>query len=181
MTIRYSIDENDFLIHQLYTASKSKRIKNKRLRSQFVVPIIYILFGLYGYMTDRPVLMAIFIAFAVLWLLLYPFWERKRYVNHYKNFIKENYKNRFDKIGTITFSDEFIITKEEENESKISTKEIEKITELKPLVLVKLKDGQSLILSKDKIGEIDKLIDNLKELAIKLRIDYNIEENWEWR
>lgn len=181
MTINYSIDENDFLTYQLYTASKSERIKKKRQRNKLMVPIFYILLGLYGYFTDRPIVMIIFWSIAVLWFCFYPLYERNRYRNYYKDLIKENYKGRLGQTGTLHFSEDFMLAIEDENESKISTKEIEQFIEISSAVFIKLKSGIFLILPKNKIPQFEQLKSYLMELAEGLNVDYAIEENWEWK
>lgn len=60
MTIEYKIDETDFLIHQLFVASKSERIQKKRQRSKVKLPLIYIAFGLIFLFQDKVSLAIIF-------------------------------------------------------------------------------------------------------------------------
>jgi hypothetical protein len=42
MTLTYSLDNNDYLQHQLYLASKSKRIKNKRFKSWIATTMFFL-------------------------------------------------------------------------------------------------------------------------------------------
>lgn len=181
MTINFKIEKNDFLIHQLYLASKSQRIKKKRLRSRVLVPIIYIGLGLVFLYGNNYFPMSLVFTFSILWFLFYPVWERKRYINYYKEFIEENYKERLGRISVLTFENDFIDVKEDGIESKIATKEIEEIVEIPSLLLIRFKTGQSFVLPKDKISDLDKLRERLKELTTYLNIKYTIEEKWEWK
>lgn len=181
MTINYYLDKDDFLNYQLYTASQSERVKKKRLRGRMVLPVIYLLFALLGFSTHRHGMMIGALIVAILWYFLYPLWDRKRYIRHYEQFIEAHRKEREGKKATLTFSDDFIYAVEGEMESKIPATEIEEITEINPNIFIKLKSGQSLILSKNKISEVAALTLFLKAFAEQRGINYFLEENWTWR
>ncbi|MEO6305817.1 MAG: YcxB family protein [Bacteroidia bacterium] len=118
---------------------------------------------------------------AIFWFFYYPYRERQRYIEHYKNFLNERYKNDLERVITLEINNDFILSKTEGNESKILTKEIEEINEIPTLILLKLKTGDSYVLPKSKIKEIDQLKLRLKELAVFLKIKYNHDENWKWK
>ncbi|GAA4125836.1 hypothetical protein [Flavobacterium chungbukense] len=76
MLISYQLDENDFLQYQLYTASKSERIKKKRLKSKIVIPIIYgliIAFDLYKGNTNSAI---VFLVMGILWFFFTLFGKK---------------------------------------------------------------------------------------------------------
>lgn len=180
MTVDFKIEENDFLTHQLYIASRSQKIKKKRLRSKLIVPLIYVGFGLMCLYEGNYFVMSIFIIFGFLWFLFYPIWERKHYVNHYKGFIRENYKERLGRTSILKFANDFIDVKEDGSESKIATREIEEIVEIPSLILIRFKIGHSFVIPKDKITDLNVFREKLKELAVYLNISYVLEENWKW-
>lgn len=181
MTIDYKIGENDFLTHQLFLASKSDRIKKKRQRNKILVPLIYAALGLFFLFENKFLMTLIFFMVGLLWFFIYPLWERRHYINHYKGFIKENYKDRIGKMGTLVLNNDFILAKDSGSESKILTSELELINEIPSSIIIRIKGGQSLLLPKDKIPDIKTVIITLQELATILNIKYDIDENWEWR
>ena len=181
MTIDFSIDEKDFLTNQLYMASKSDRIRKKRKRNRIILPLIYVAFGILFLFTDKLPLTIIFLIIGLLWYIVYPIYEKRYYIKHYQGFIKDNYKERIGKTSSLEINDDFIIGKDSGSESKILTKELEEINEIPTTIFVKLKTGQSLILPKNKIKNIDLLIIRLKQLASSLNIPYNLDEKWEWK
>lgn len=181
MTIDYKIDENDFMTHQLFLASKSERIKKKRRRNKINLPLFYFAVGLLSLFLDKISMTIIFFIIGLLLFLIYPLWERFHYIKHYKGFIKENYKDRIGRIATLEFSNDFILAKDEGSESKISTTELEEICEIPTTIFVRLKGGQSIILPKDKIANFDNVKTRLKELATYLQIKYETDEKWEWK
>lgn len=79
------------------------------------------------------------------------------------------------------FNNEYILAKDNGNESKVLTTEIEEICEIPTTIFVRLKGGQSFILPKDKITDFDKVKVRLKELADHLKIKYINEEKWNWK
>jgi hypothetical protein len=180
MTLQYTLDENDFLTHQLFIASKSKQISRKRKRSRIVIPVAYGAFAMLFYTQGRYELMAIFFLIAVLWFFIYPSWERKKYVKHYQNFIAENYKIRIGRMTSVALNNDQFITKDNGGESKILTTETDEIIEISTLILIRLKSGQSLIIPKLKIDNIEEVRSFLKSLADSLKINYCIKEDWKW-
>jgi hypothetical protein len=124
MTINYKIDRNDLLLHQLFLASKSERIKKKRQRNKWGVLVVYFFFGSLFLFDHSFTLGIIFFIIGLLWFFMYPIRERKRYIKHYEDFIEENYKERFDRMVSLEFSNDFIIAKDSGSESKILTTEI---------------------------------------------------------
>lgn len=181
MTIEYKIDENDFLTHQLFLASKSDRIKKKRRRSKVIVPLIYVVFGFLFLFESNYIMTIAFFVIGLLWFLIYPLWERRHYIKHYQGFIKETYKDRLGRTTTLEFSNDFILANDNGSESRILTKEIDEISEIQSTIFVRLKDGQSFILPKNKITSLDIVTRRLKELADFLKIKYVVDDKWEWK
>lgn len=182
MTIEYKLDENDFLTHQLYIASTSERIRKKRQRNRVIVPLTYFVIGLFLYiLEDKLGLLITFFIIAIIWYIVYPIWERRHYIGHYRGFIKENYKDRIGRTATLEFTNDFILAKDNGSESKVLTTELEEIIEIPTTILLRLKGGQSIILPKEKISSIDILTTKLKELASHLKIRYKLDDNWKWK
>ena len=182
MIISYQLNANDFLQYQLYTASKSDRIKKKRRRNKIIIPLIYIAvaaFYLYSNDTQGAI---IFFSLGFLCFFLYSFWERRHYIKNYESFIKENYKNRFHKTIVLEIDQDFISSKDiSGSEIKIATSEIEEINEISSSLFIQLNIGNSLILPKDKIQNINEMIPFLRQLANSLNVKYNIENYWKWK
>ncbi|MEI6823797.1 MAG: YcxB family protein [Bacteroidota bacterium] len=181
MEIEYYYDENDLLTYQLYVASKSEIINKRRQKTKIHIPIINFVFGLTFLITGHWIFSITLIAIAILWYFLIPLRDKRNIARSYKNWNKKNAKDKFGINNILEFNNDFILTKYNGNESKVLTKEIDKIDEISTNIFIKLKSGQVYILPKDKINDINLLISYLKELAIYLNIKYNIEENWEWK
>jgi hypothetical protein len=181
MKLQYSLDEEDFLSHQLYMASKSERIQKKRMRNKWIVPGIYFVFGLFFLKDSLYTLSSVFILFSIFWVFLYPVWERKRYRKHYLNFIQDNYSERVGKTTILEFTESSILAKTDSSEAKVSVSEIKGIIELKDCIFVHLKSGSSYIIPKNKISNSKEVKHYLEDLSKKLEINYTKELNWEWK
>lgn len=181
MKIQFSIGENDFLAHQLYVASKSESIRKKRIRSRWLVPMLYLGFGALLLTDKKAVVSMLFFGFAILWYILYPMWEKQRYVKHYRNFIRENYKDRLGKTATLEFNHTQLHAIDSGSESTIQCTEIEEIVEIPTNIFLRLKGAQSIILPKNIIDGMQSDIAALKALAHQLNIPYRKELQWKWK
>lgn len=181
MTLKYSLDLNDYLQFQLYTASKSKRIKNKRIKSLLIVMGIFLMLAVLFFQKEERVLMYYFIGCSVLSLIFYPLYLRNHYKKHYQRFIAENYKFRFDEECVITFNENLIQTIDRTGESKVKISEIEEIAEINGYFYLKMKTGGALIISKLKIENPERVKEYLNSLANGLGVRYVIEPNWKWK
>jgi hypothetical protein len=178
-----SLDENDYLTYQLYIASKTRRIRNARLRGWILAPVMFLGLAYLFFESSNVVLGYYFLVLSGISVVLYPFYSRWRYKSHYKKFIAENYKNRFGEPCTIEINEDFITTKDRTGEAKINAEEVEVINEIKDFYFVKMKSGASLIISKIKTDphELESLVEKLKDLRDKRGIQHNIELDWRWR
>ncbi|HEY0262049.1 MAG TPA: hypothetical protein VGB95_03425 [Chitinophagales bacterium] len=181
-SVTFQLDENDFLTSLLFLASKSDQIKKIRQRNKIVIPLLYVglglLLGLWG--SDIGFLVT-FLVVGFLWFLLYPLWEKRRYVNHYKQYIQETYKERIGKNMTVEFNNEFVVARDSGSETKTLTTVLDEINEISSLIILRMKSGQTFILPKDKIMNVDSVIVELKDLAACLKIQYIVDEKWEWK
>lgn len=110
MKITYQLEQKDFLIHQLYLASQSLSIKKKRIKNKVIPPFIYTVFGVICYLKTNNIWILIgFLILSILWLMFYPIWERKHYIQHYQNFIHENYQTRFNQIVSLDLGERICI------------------------------------------------------------------------
>ncbi|WP_185146634.1 YcxB family protein [Chryseobacterium sp.] len=181
MTLQFSLDETDYLNYQLFTASKSRNIIKKRQRNRFLLPVFFIVLGLFPRFDLTERFAQIYILIALLWLLLYPLWEKKMYINHFKKHITEHHKNNFGRTSTLEFEERAIIAKDENSESKISFNEFEQIDEVPSAIYIKLKSGQSIILPKKSANNIDEIKVFLRNLSNDIKIKYIDDNEWKWK
>ena len=155
MKLTYSLNLNDFLQYQLYTASRNRIIKNQRLRGYiffilFLITLSFISFSDY----EKPTFFVTLLIAAVL-LCIYPLYVRRYYYNHYKKSANENFKNKAEKEGNLSINDDYILLWDE--------------------------TGESIIFPKNKIENFDALQERLNALAEKYNLIQTKDLNWKWR
>ena len=181
MEIQYSLNENDFLEHQLYTASKTERIIKQRRRSWLIVTLSLFTLSLL-FLTNEPKFLFIyFLCFAIVTLLFYTIYQRNHYKKHYLNFIKETYKNRFNEIALLRFNENFIEMNDFTGETKINYTVLEEINEIKDYFFIKLKTVSSIIIPKSKIESMDSFLIEINKISKKYNLKNNVELNWKWK
>ncbi len=181
MTITYSLSENDFLTHQLYGASMSERIMKKRRRTRLIAPLAYVLIGLFYLIVSRQAAAIFLFVTAILWYLIYPLWERRRYVRHYQAYIRENFRDRIGKPLKLTIGEEDLFAEEGDIESKMPLSELGSMIEISEAIYLKLKTGEAIVLPKSQMENLGALKEKLKSLAAKLDIPYVLNDEWQWR
>jgi hypothetical protein len=178
-----TLDENDYLTYQLYTASKAPRIKKARTRGWIITTLASLCMAYLFFENYNDLLAYYFLIAAGVSLIFHPLYSRWRYKRHYRKYIEDNYKNRIGQECALEITDDVIITKDKTGEGRINTTEVEEINEIKDFYFIKIKTGVSLIIPKLKTDTKDlAVIENgLKQLAEKKGIKWNVELNWKWR
>ncbi len=178
MRLNYHLSNSDFLEYQLYSSSKSKLHTKKRFRSRVLLPLIYLVFGLYIYnKNENSTLALIFVGIAVLWFFLYPIYSKWRFKKHFQKHVEENYKNRINKPVEINFEENSLSTKDFTSESKINGAELKELIETKNHFFIKLTTDLSLIIPKEAVENKTEF----KQRVIGLGAEYVNELNWEWK
>lgn len=180
MQLQYSLDENDYLQYQLYAASKSKNIKAQRTRT-FIILIITFLILSYMIFSTADMMFDPLIIFFALLLILYKVYEKKRYSNHYRKNIAENYKERFGLISKLTFEENQVIEESKLGESKINYESLSQINEIQDYYFLKLITGQSLIIPKKIIPNQRDFTFKLEEIKDRFNLENNVELDWKWK
>jgi hypothetical protein len=181
MKLEYSLEKNDYVTFQLFAAAKSKRITKKRRNNKIILPLIYLGLAVVTYFVEDIGLSIIFLFIGLLWFLFYPAYEKKKYFRHYDKYIEENYKNRFGKVETLNFEEDYVLSKDYTGEGKLFLSEVEELNEIEKYYFLKFNSGVSLIIPKSKIDNLDQLSQYLKSLVSSLNIKHNIELTWEWK
>lgn len=181
--LNMTLDENDYLTFQLYTASKNPRVRKTRIRSWIITTVGFLALTYVFFKDNNGFLGYYFLIASVLSLILYPRYSRWRYKRHYKRHIQDAYKNRFGEECIIEFAADTIVTKDKTSEVKINTAEIEEINEIKDFYFVKSKSGVSLIISKVKTdpADLERIKEEVQALVHKRGVRHNVELDWKWR
>lgn len=172
----YTLQEQDYLDFQLFIASKSERISNKRRNGWIWLTIGSSILAAIFYLIEKLPMTIYFGLAAVLILLFFPRYFKWRYKSHYKKHIREHYKKKFNEFITIEIYPDFILTKDKIGESKIISDQIEIVHETLKNFFVKVSTGDSFIIAKDGDRSSQLLRDKFNEMGIPL----SNEQDWKW-
>ena len=181
MKITYSIDENDYLTFQLYTASNSALVKKRRFISRLIPAIAYLLLAVTFFYKGNITMIIAFAVLALVWYLFYPLHDKNVYKRQYEKFIKENMGNKFGRPATLSFEAPVVKAKDEVSETKINYSEIESITEIPEMFLLKLKTNQSFILPKNKMDQWQNLQPFFQDFSSNENIPFYVLLDWKWK
>ncbi|MDQ3536126.1 MAG: hypothetical protein M3421_10925, partial [Bacteroidota bacterium] len=181
MEFEFKVNEDDFLTYQLFNASRSAKIKKIRRRNRSLVPILYLIVSIMFLLFQNYAMAFGFFLISVLWFVIYPMFERRRYVKQFKKNIAEKFKDKTDRNSKVILQDDIWLTKDEEKEAKFSVYDFKEINEIDTQIYIVLKSGYVLIIPKKEVNNIVELIRMLKELALKHSFVYNKNLEWEWR
>lgn len=178
MKINYKLTYQDFLEYQLYSSSKSELHRKKRFRSRIIIPILYIILGIYFANKDEGYLIGIlFTVLGILWYVFYPLYSKWTYRRYIKKFVEENYKNRINKEVELDFDVSSVSAKDYTSESKINENEIKELIETRDHFFIKLDTDVSLIIPKHAIENKEEF----KKRILDFGAVYVDELKWEWK
>jgi len=177
---KITLDKNDFLRYQLFTASKSKRIKNKRIRTWLLLTISFLILGLALRQNTDRFLSYYFIGFSIITLIFYPLYQRRQYKKHYEKHIQENYHNRIGIESELGFENGYIVNISDNQEGKIKISEIQEINEIADNLFIKIKTGESVIIP-TRFENYPKLKEELTDLISSLNITWIYQTDWKWK
>lgn len=181
MKIEFTYTENILLAYQLLVASKSKRVQKRRAKGKIFLLLIYMTLGLFIWQKNGTLTGAVFFLVCLPLYFLYAYMERRQYVNHFRSFIKENFKERLDRVTVLHFTEARIEMTDGQNESIVPLTEIESIKELGILFSIFMKNGQSLLIPKEVISTTENPASFFRQLAERLHIPYHQDHDWKWK
>ena len=177
MKLKYHLEESDFLSFQLYTASKSAVIRKRRQNGRITVIFLIAFLGVLFYIKGDELLAILLGIAAVLSFLFFPGYLNRLYKKHYKTHIKEHYANRIGTIVELEFQENRLLEKSSFGEASINLSAIERIIEAPAHFFVKIVTGESIIIPKRALADIDKLKDSIKALGLTITEDLQ----WKWK
>lgn len=182
MNFEYSLSKEDYLKHQLYTASKKESLIKQRSKSKIFVTLFFFILGVFLFLNTKiRFLSYYFLGVSIINLIFYPNYQKQKYQKHYEKYIGETYKNRFNEISKVNFNENVIDIEDFTGETKIKYNALEEINEIENHIFLKLKSGGDLIIPKLKIENLSDLKIQIKNITEKYNLNHNIELEWKWK
>jgi hypothetical protein len=180
MKFKYTLSANDYLTYQKFATTQSARVKRAQLRSRYVIPVLYGVLGIYCLYEFKFLAGAMLVILALVWIMFYPSYAKKKLEKHYAQHNEEQLKNMFDKPFVIYFENEHLGTSDENNDSRCKYSEIVSINEIESHVFIKLNTSQSFIINKTQIDDYKNFYNQLNLIAEQQNIPFNKMLNWKW-
>ncbi|WJS96035.1 hypothetical protein NYQ10_06150 [Flavobacterium johnsoniae] len=182
MELNYSLTENDYLQQQLYLASKSEQIKKQRRITKTFVILVLVILGFFLYVNENLLEAYCCGVTAVIYFFLFPFYQKKFYQRVFKKYVIENFKNRIGIVTKIKFKEDVLeVFNEGIGKSEFNFSVLKNISEIKDYFFIAFKTGESFMIPKLQIGNIEELRCKLKSIAENLKIDFISELDWKWK
>lgn len=180
MIFSYSLELEDFLTFQLFTASKSERVKRKRKGSRVFVPLVYIMFAVLFAIQHNYIALIAILSIAIAWYFLYPKWEQHRYKKQFSASILENFGSALGRVGSIEFVNQEIIAKDDGQEARVKWDEVLEVNRISNYLMIKLKNGHSFIFPERKIANWAELESMIHTVTQSKGIPIHTEMDWKW-
>lgn len=149
MTLRYIINEEDYLQYLLYTASKNKALQSKVLFRRILLSFTFILCGLLLLNRGDNISFLIFIIGGILTAIFYSKYASWRYKSYYRKEINKKYSKFIGKPITITLNPDSLYIVDEYSESTIKTNSLDTIIELVDFFILKFHGEIGIAINKN--------------------------------
>ncbi|MDR2038035.1 MAG: YcxB family protein [Bacteroidales bacterium] len=180
--VSYTIKENDYLVYQLYAASKSKRVKASRRKGYVYIIFIFMMAVILSYALYKNITLPLtYLILMVVFCFSYHYFSRWYYKRHYKRYIEDIFKNNFGEKITVTFGEDFLYTSDRTGESKINLSQISEIDEINTHYFLHISSGQALIIPKEGVQNIEDIKKALDHISSKNTIQQNTNPEWKWK
>lgn len=182
MQISYQIKEEDYLVHQLYKASKDKKLRRKRISTWILITLLYAALGYTCYFHLRQYDLGMgFGILAVFWLATYIFYAKWSYKRKLAKHIRQHLKSQMDqKVILQRTPSNLSIEDQKNNKSNIPYSSIKEMIELPSHFLITTQKGSALMIPKIQFSDRRKLLIFLGYLVKDHQVNFKKELDWKW-
>lgn len=182
MIVNFQLEEQDFLRYQLYIASKSKKLQKYRFRKRITFPVVFCFFGLLFLFVHIPLRVS-FLCWggALVWFILYPLLDGRRYQNHFLRFVRQTYDFKFGKQVSVEMMKDKLVGNDNGHLIKVVADEIKGIVVIPQLILITISQEQIMLIPSEKIDRQKEFLDSLKQFASEHHLNFQEELSWKWK
>ncbi len=177
----YKLDKQDYLADSLFNDEKSQVLKRKRRMAVYAFSALFVAIAAYAFFLNELMVGFCCAAMALFYYFLYPIKLKNRVIKLHAKTIEERYASRFDKLEEIAFDDYYFHCNRNEQVSKINLSSFESLHETQTHFFLKNKNGNSYIIPKYKLKNLDAVKAELMKIVEKEKLQYEVEMNWEYK
>jgi hypothetical protein len=175
------LEENDYLQHQLFLASVSPiKIRNRK-RSRYINSFLILIWAGISYWNDSPYSAIFFGIAALLFFVAFPYYSKWFHQRHYTKFVKEHFNDRFGKNIEFEFRDDSFYSKDDNGDGSIEYVDTEIIYETGAYFIINFTDGDTFLIAKNKVDNLEFIKNKIQELQVKFGIPFEQKLDWVWK
>ncbi len=180
MKIQYQLRAEDYLMFQLYQASRSAQVKRNRMLLRTVWPVLFLALAIY--LVTIPAWAGAIIVFlvAVGWYFLYPLVSKHQYIRHYKKYTQEHYKENLDKSLLIEDRENDLHMVSPQADMNLRYNAITEINDIGTHYFIHFDNGVVAVLPINREVGRNVWDDFIKQLALKSGKSVYDKKDWEW-
>lgn len=179
--IRCTLQENDFLVSQLFQASNDTDAMARRRRNRWGLGISYLVGGTILAFLQSWFMAGAFLLIGTVWLLVYPAYSRWLYRRHYQRHVRKHMAQRFGRECTLRLEDDRLSFHDGNYESRLTYREISAIARLGEHYLLAVEIGGNIVIPRP-AGDAGTVVDDfVQALAGRCGKEIADHSTWRWR
>lgn len=176
MRLSYTLDENDFLEFNLYTASKSDSFNKKMRRGMIFLLVMILIMSIYLIAYKHYEWLFYPAALIVVVLFFYKKYYKWRLKKSYLKYIQSNHKDQLKKEEILELKPKSVYVKNQLGEGSIGYKDVVRLTEIEHHMMLLLQSGTSIVVPKKEISDLAAF----KSFFTDKNIQVIEELDWKW-
>lgn len=175
MKFEYTLQEEDYLSFQLYTAQQRPRFYLRQKNGRFFLAMIFATMGIYFGYSKEWGMVAYFSLLTIVIFLFYPRYFRWRQKMHYLRFVRQHYRSAFNAVETFERSGKTVKLSNQTGEGILPQDELESWVETGQHFYILLKSSSGLVIPKAQVEE-----DAFRKELMALNLSHTEHLNWKW-
>ena len=177
---KVSLSKEDFLNYQLFTASKSERVKKQRVITWLLITLLFFVLAVTMIDTYDKYLSYLFLFCSLVTLLFYPLYQTILYHSHYEKNVIAQHEHQFGIESDLHIIENSISMKSEDSDEIVNISDIQEFIEIPQNLFIKLKSGVCLIIPSS-ITNYKNLKGDLIQLSKGANIPWDSFMDWKWK
>ncbi|TWP28679.1 hypothetical protein ETU09_05010 [Apibacter muscae] len=176
----YTIGAEDYLTHQLFSATNNENFKKQRKKGLLIWTLLFGILALVFFIQKNFLLTIYFIIFGVIFFFVYPYYSSWVYKRYFKRIVQRNFANDKEAVTLKITSENFILSNQKE-QGTLAIADLESINEIATHLFLRFKDGKNIIIPMLEVENKNLLLNQMSSLAQENSFSYYKNLNWKWK
>jgi len=165
MKVTFQLEQDDYVKFNEYHSIHSPLHIKARRKHRVIVPIIYLVITVLSLLNSDYVLATVFGIFAILWFLLSPAWQKRRYRKHFQKHVAETIGDALKEPSSVELMEDGIHSTSYAGHSVFKYSVVEKIVENEGFTYIYIGKGMAIIIPHDRVdeSEVNELVAEIKK------------------